>query len=67
VNRCTRHNRLDCWHDQCRSGQTNNNAGDLSIGVNDGDLNVGIGNGMTIDLDTGDIGIEIAPGLSYDF
>lgn len=67
MNICKRHNRYDCWHDECRMARKSDNAGDVSIGVNTGDLNIGIGGGLTIDTATGDLGVEIAPGLSVDF
>jgi hypothetical protein len=41
--------------------------GDLPVGVNDGDLNIGLGGGLTVDLETGNLGVEIAPGIAYDF
>ena len=39
------------------------NSGKLSIDATDGDLAIGIGGGMTIDS-SGELGIQIAPGLS---
>lgn len=70
---CTRHGRYDCSaSDHCireirNGGSTADNAGDISIGANTGDLNIGIGGGLVIDTATGDLGIEIAPGISIDF
>ena len=41
------------------------NSGQPSIDATDGDLAFGIGGGMTIDTD-GDLGIQIAPGISLE-
>lgn len=46
------------------SKPNSDNLGQVSVG-NDG-LNIGIGGGLTIDSD-GDLGIQVAPGLSIDF
>ena len=42
------------------------NTGQVSIDATDGDLAIGIGGGLTIDAD-GDLGIQIAPGISMEF
>jgi hypothetical protein len=53
---------------RCRQySNTEDNAGDLSVGVNNGDLNVGLGGGLTVDVETGDLGFQVAPGISFDF
>lgn len=39
------------------------NAGDLGFDVTDGDLTIGLGDGLAIDTETGDLELEIAPGL----
>lgn len=49
-------------------GKPNSNSDNLgkpSLDITDGGLDIGIGNGLTIDSD-GDLGIQIAPGLSID-
>lgn len=36
-------------------------------GVNsEGDLTIGLGNGLTLDAEDGSIGVELAPGFSID-
>lgn len=38
-----------------------------TLGVNtEGDLTVGLGNGLTLDVEDGSLGIEILPGFSVD-
>ena len=46
------------------SDNTKNN-GKLSIDATDGDVAIGIGGGLTIDS-SGDLGLQIAPGLSIE-
>jgi hypothetical protein len=64
---CTKHSDPDCWRSECQDEKRTDNAGDLSIGANTGDLNIGIGGGLVIDTATGDLGVQIAPGISIDF
>lgn len=44
---------------------SSNKPGQLSVDVTDGKVAVGIGSGLTIDSD-GDLGLQIAPGLSIE-
>lgn len=41
------------------------NAGQLGVN-SEGDLTIGLGNGLTVDAEDGSIGVEIAPGFSID-
>lgn len=59
---CSKHQRYACTETECRT----DNAGTLSMDT-DGDLNIGIGNGLTIDPTDGSLGVQIAPGISIDF
>lgn len=43
----------------------NDNVGQISVGL-DGDLNIGIGGGLTIDTADGDLGVQ-AGGIAFDF
>ena len=47
------------------AGYGYDNAGAVSIGL-DGDLNVGLGGGLTYDVNDGDVGFQVAPGLAID-
>lgn len=62
MKRCKKHDRLSCWDSECKS----DNAGEIGIDT-DGDLNIGIGGGLTIDPTDGSLGMKIAPGISIDF
>jgi len=46
-------------------GDNTKNSGKLSVDATDGDVAIGIGGGLTIDSD-GDLGIQIAPGISIE-
>lgn len=59
---CTKHNRFNCYDYQCQK----DNAGEIGVNTN-GDLTVGLGNGLTMDLTDGSLGMRIAPGVSIDF
>jgi len=61
MNRCKDHDRLYCYSVKCQQ----DNAGRIGMDT-DGDMTIGLGNGLTIDSD-GDLGIQIAPGISIDF
>lgn len=39
------------------------NVGQLGVDVTDGDLTVGLGNGLAIDTQTGELELEIFPGV----
>jgi len=39
------------------------NAGQLGVDVTDGDLTVGLGNGLAIDVATGEVELQIFPGV----
>ena len=62
MKRCKEHDRYNCFDSDCKK----DNAGDLGIDL-DGDLNMGLGNGLTMDMTDGSLGIQIAPGISMDF
>lgn len=64
--RCTRHLRDFCYEYDCTVERGRDNAGQVSIGANTGDVNLGIGGGLTVDLEDGELGIQIAPGISID-
>ena len=57
---------LDIPPSHAKEDRMANKPGDLSVDVTDGDLAVGIGGGLTIDAD-GDLGMQIAPGISIEF
>lgn len=59
---CKKHDRYSCYELECK----NDNAGEVGIDT-DGDLNIGIGGGLTIDPSDGSLGMKIAPGISIDF
>ncbi len=46
-----------------KQNDTSDNAGKLSVDVSGGTA-LGIGSGLTINTSTGEIGIQIAPGIS---
>lgn len=50
--------------DKVQQDQTNTGKPGIDT---DGDLTIGIGNGLTIDATDGSLGMEIAPGISIDF
>ena len=62
---CTTHTRIYCGDPSCKQ-EERDNAGSLNVTTN-GDLAMGIGNGLAIDLETGDLGMQIAPGIVVDF
>lgn len=62
MKRCKEHDRYNCYDYRCKQ----DNAGSVSISTN-GDLNIGIGGGLTIDPSDGSLGMQIAPGISIDF
>ena len=59
---CKKHNRYNCYSYECQ----NNNAGRIGMDL-DGDLTIGLGGGLTMDMSDGSIGMQIAPGVSIDF
>lgn len=70
MTRCKPHDRFNCV--VCdpkvsaqRAQRDSGNAG--TVGVNtDGNLALGIGSGLTLDLQDGSLGVQVSPGLSVD-
>lgn len=59
---CTKHGRYNCYSSECQ----NDNVGRIGMDL-DGDLTMGLGGGLTMDMSDGSIGMQIAPGISIDF
>lgn len=79
MTRCT-HGRLSCWSDACRATARNtgstrstgstslrSNLGAPSLDITGGGLSIGVGGGLSIDPSDGSLGMQIAPGLTFDF
>jgi hypothetical protein len=45
---------------------TSDNLGRVDIDPISGDLEIGIGGGLTMDVETGEVGFEVAPGLAIN-
>jgi hypothetical protein len=44
---------------------SDDNIGQLGVNT-EGDLTIGLGNGLTLDAEDGSLGLEVAPGFSVD-
>lgn len=60
---CKTHHRIHCPDTRCRDAA--DNAGLPSINT-DGNLAMGLGSGLAVDLSDGSLGIQIAPGITVD-
>ena len=56
-NNCKRHNRHNCSSSYCRN-DSSDNLGDIGINTQ-GDLTMGMGNGLAIDLEDGSLGFDL--------
>lgn len=72
---CSRHGNYRCTDYYCRqdaqraSSPYGSSYGDNqgALGINsEGDLTIGLGNGLTVDLDDGSLGIDVGGGFSVD-
>lgn len=65
--KCKRHDRYSCWDYQCKAAEdvTTNNFGRIGVDLQ-GDLSMGIGGGMAMDLSDGSLGMKIG-GITFDF
>lgn len=61
MNKCEEHDRYNCYDTKCKTNNTS------SVSVNtDGNVALGIGSGLAIDLTDGSLGIQIVPGVVID-
>lgn len=62
--KCKKHGRYSCWDYDCKREEDNRFG---SVGIDtQGDLSMGIGGGMAIDLSDGSLGMKIG-GMTIDF
>lgn len=61
---CVIHGRTNCESFVCRPGE-GSNAGQVSLNT-EGHLALGLGNGLAIDMSDDSLGIQIAPGVTFD-
>jgi len=62
VSKCEKHDRYSCYDSACKDEK--DNAGELTIST-DGNLDIGIGSGLTIDPSDGSLGMKVG-GISID-
>lgn len=58
---CKAHNRFNCWDSECQR----DNSGRIGIDTQ-GDLTMGLGGGLAIDLSDGSLGMNVG-GVTIDF
>lgn len=69
---CQRHYRYRCQEAMCRprsSTSYGSRSSDFGgIGINtEGNLTMGLGGGLTMDMEDGSLGMSVLPGFSVDF
>jgi hypothetical protein len=61
MNTCKKHSRYNCWDSQCQQ----DNAGRIGMDTQ-GDLTIGLGGGLAMDMSDGSLGMNIG-GITFDF
>lgn len=67
---CKKHGRKYCYYSECKgqsssSSSSADNSGQIGINT-DGNLTVGLGSGLTMDMSDGSLGFQTSPGFSID-